>query len=158
MLLGGLWHGANWTFVVWGGIHGAGLSVERFCARVLGGREQAVPSSLTSPGAWASRIVVFHLVCLGWVFFRAPGLREAATFLRGLGSFVWVPEYGIAFRFLAVFTAPLFLIDVFNEARGEEFLFETSPEMRRVSVGVAMMAVVALLAANQLNAFIYFRF
>jgi alginate O-acetyltransferase complex protein AlgI len=158
MLLGGLWHGANWTFVVWGGIHGAGLSVERFCARVLGGREQAVPSSLTSPGAWASRIVVFHLVCLGWVFFRAPGLREAATFLRGLGSFVWVPEYGIAFRFLALFTAPLFLIDVFNEARGEEFLFETGPEMRRVSVGVAMMAVVALLAANQLNAFIYFRF
>ncbi len=47
---------------------------------------------------------------------------------------------------------------MFNEARGEEFLLETSPEMRRVSAGVAMMAVVALLAANQLNAFIYFRF
>jgi D-alanyl-lipoteichoic acid acyltransferase DltB (MBOAT superfamily) len=158
MLLGGLWHGANWTFVVWGGIHGAGLSIERFFVRVLRRREQAAPSSLMSPGAWASRIVIFHLVCLAWVFFRAPGLREAITFLRGLGSFVWVPEYGIAFRFLAVFTAPLLLIDVFNEARGEEFLFETSPEMRRVSVGVAMMAVVALLAANQLNAFIYFRF
>jgi alginate O-acetyltransferase complex protein AlgI len=158
MLLGGLWHGANWTFVVWGGIHGAGLSIERFFARALGRSEQGAPASLTSPGAWASRIVVFHLVCLAWVFFRAPGLREAITFLRGLGSFVWVPEYGIAFRFLAMFTAPLFLIDLCNEARGEEFLLETSFEIRRVAVGVAMMAVVALLAANQLNAFIYFRF
>ena len=53
---------------------------------------------------------------------------------------------------------PLFLIDLFNEARGEEYLFETAPDMRRVAAGVAMMAVVALLAANQLNAFIYFRF
>jgi hypothetical protein len=57
-----------------------------------------------------------------------------------------------------MFTAPLFLIDLCNEARGEEFLLETSLEIRRVAVGVAMMAVVALLAANQLNAFIYFRF
>src|SRR3984893_98465 len=107
MLLGGLWHGANWTFVVWGGLHGAGLSIERFVRRMLGRGEQGA-ASLPSAGAWASRIVIFHLVCLAWVFFRAPGVREAITFLRGLDSFVWVPEYGIAFRFLAVFTAPLF--------------------------------------------------
>jgi alginate O-acetyltransferase complex protein AlgI len=157
MLIGGLWHGANWTFVVWGGIHGAGLSIER-CFRGVLGRAEQETASLTSLGAWASRIIVFHLVCLAWVFFRAPGIREAITFLQGVASFAWLPEYGIAFRFLALFTVPLFLIDVVNEARGEEYLLENAPEMRRVAVGVAMMAVVALLAANQLNAFIYFRF
>ena len=157
MLLGGLWHGANWTFVVWGGIHGVGLSIERFIRRLLSREEQAIPA-FWSPGAWISRVFTFHLVCLTWVFFRAPSVSDAVTILRGLGSFVWVPEYGIALRFLALFSAPLFIVDLFNEFRGEEYLFERTPEMRRVAVGIAMMAAVTLLAANQLNAFIYFRF
>jgi alginate O-acetyltransferase complex protein AlgI len=157
MLLGGLWHGANWTFVVWGGIHGAGLGIERFVRRLLG-REEPATANLWSPGAWVSRVIVFHLVCLTWVFFRASSVGEALTFLRGVGSLVWVPEYGIALRFLAFFSVPLFVVDLLNESRGEEYVFETSFEMRRVAVGVAMMALVTLLAANQLNAFIYFRF
>ena len=90
-----------------------------------------------------------------------PGPVDARSDRRSCAaseSFAWLPEYGIAFRFLALFSVPLFLIDLVNEARGEEYLLETAPDMRRVAVGVAMMAVVALLAANQLNAFIYFRF
>jgi len=157
MLLGGLWHGANWTFVVWGGIHGAWLSAERLVGRVFG-REEGVQTGFWSPRAWLSRIAVFHLVCFTWVFFRAPSLADAVAFLRGLGSWVWVPEYGLALRFLALFSAPLFVIDLFNETRREEYLLETSVEMRRVAVGVGMVALVTLLAANQLNAFIYFRF
>jgi len=157
MLLGGLWHGANWTFVVWGGIHGAWLSAERLVGRVFG-REEGAQTGFWSPRAWLSRIAVFHLVCFTWVFFRAPSLADAVVFLRGLGSWVWVPEYGLALRFLALFSAPLFVIDLFNETRREEYLLETSVEMRRVAVGVGMVALVTLLAANQLNAFIYFRF
>jgi alginate O-acetyltransferase complex protein AlgI len=157
MLLGGLWHGANWTFVVWGGIHGAWLSVERFVSRVVG-RDECAPPDFGALRAWLSRIAVFHLVCLTWVFFRAPSLADALSFLRGLGTWVWVPEYGLALRFLALFSAPLFVIDLFNESRREEYLLETSVEMRRVAVGIGVMALVTLLAANQLNAFIYFRF
>ncbi len=48
MLLGGLWHGANWTFVVWGGIHGAGLAVERFFTRALGLSKRRQQRSQTS--------------------------------------------------------------------------------------------------------------
>src|SRR5204863_8725933 len=70
MLLGGLWHGANWTFVVWGGIHGLGLSVERWIRQALFS-EAKEPTSLWSPTAWVWRIVVFHLVCVAWIFFRA---------------------------------------------------------------------------------------
>jgi D-alanyl-lipoteichoic acid acyltransferase DltB (MBOAT superfamily) len=162
MLLGGLWHGANWTFVIWGGIHGAGLSTERFFRRLFSRDEEAVSSvaapSLWSPGAWISRVVLFHLVCLAWIFFRTPSVGDAVTFLRGLGSFVWIPEYGIALRFLALFSIPLFIVDLFNEFRKEEYLFERTAEMRRVAVGVCFMAALTILAANQLNAFIYFRF
>src|SRR5689334_20789231 len=67
MLLGGLWHGAAWTFVVWGGIHGIGLCVER----ATGWRP-------TSPAAqWFGRILTFHVVCLAWIFFRADSLSRA---------------------------------------------------------------------------------
>jgi D-alanyl-lipoteichoic acid acyltransferase DltB (MBOAT superfamily) len=157
MLLGGLWHGANWTFVVWGGIHGAGLAVERFLRRMFGWSEaDRVP--LTTVSAWTARIVVFHLVCLAWIFFRAPSLSDAVTMVGGLRHVVWVPEYAIALRFLAIFGGMLFVIDLFNESRNEEYVFERTFETRRVAVGVAFMAVITLLAANQLNAFIYFRF
>ena len=53
---------------------------------------------------------------------------------------------------------PLFVMDLVNESRGEEYVFERAADTRRVAVGLAMMAVVAVFAANQLNAFIYFRF
>jgi len=157
MLLGGLWHGANWTFVIWGGIHGLGLSIERFVRRLLS-RDEPVASTLWSPGGWICRVFIFHLVCLSWVFFRTPSVTDALALLRGLGTFVWIPEYGIALRFLAVFSIPLFVVDLFNEFRSEEYLFERTAEMRRVAIGVCLMAAVTLLAANQLNAFIYFRF
>jgi len=166
MLLGGLWHGANWTFVVWGGIHGAGLAVERFFTRTLarfGRQPSQVERELGEPSLfalrpWLSRIVLFHLVCLAWIFFRAESLQAAFAMLGGLRVLTWAPEYAVALRFLAMFTLPLFLVDVINESRGEEYVFETAVETRRVAVGVAMMALVAVFAANQLNAFIYFRF
>src|SRR2546430_12957752 len=88
MLLGGLWHGANWTFVVWGGIHGAGLSIERFFARAFGRQEQQVDrASLTSVTGWMSRIVVFHLVCRLLLEKKKPSVGEAFSMLMWLTRF-----------------------------------------------------------------------
>jgi D-alanyl-lipoteichoic acid acyltransferase DltB (MBOAT superfamily) len=67
MLLGGLWHGAAWTFVVWGGIHGLGLAVER----ATGWRPH------TPAQQWLGRLLTFHVVCLGWIFFRADSFATA---------------------------------------------------------------------------------
>jgi D-alanyl-lipoteichoic acid acyltransferase DltB (MBOAT superfamily) len=67
MLLGGLWHGAAWTFVVWGGIHGLGLAVER----ATGWRPH------TRAQQWLGRVVTFHLVCFAWIFFRADSFSRA---------------------------------------------------------------------------------
>ena len=91
MLIGGLWHGANWTFVVWGGIHGGGLALER----LLGvGRHEHVPARPAV--TWAKRILLFNLVCFAWIFFRAASIRDAFSFLAGLGTWQWQPEYLIA--------------------------------------------------------------
>jgi D-alanyl-lipoteichoic acid acyltransferase DltB (MBOAT superfamily) len=67
MLLGGLWHGAAWTFVLWGGIHGVGLAIER----VLGWRPT------TRAQQWVGRVVTFHVVCFAWIFFRADTFSRA---------------------------------------------------------------------------------
>lgn len=153
MLIGGLWHGANWTFVIWGGIHGGGLALER----LLGlGRQEDVPARplLT----WTKRILLFNLVCLAWVFFRATSIREAFRFLGGLRTFDWQPEYFIALKFLALFSIPMFLMDLRLESKGEEYIFQKSSPVFRTALGTAVLAVIAFFAANQANTFIYFQF
>lgn len=73
MLLGGLWHGASWTFVLWGGYHGALLCTEH----LLGKR-----SSIKIP-VWLARLWTFHVVAFGWIFFRAGNWDLMKEFLSG---------------------------------------------------------------------------
>jgi hypothetical protein len=73
MLIGGLWHGAGWTFVIWGGIHGVALSVERFWHERPGHVERR---STAGRRAW-QRLLTFHIVCFAWIFFRAESLSDA---------------------------------------------------------------------------------
>ena len=79
MLIGGLWHGASWTFVVWGGIHGVGLAIER--CRATAASASACPSPQPTPRAgWSSSgSITFNVVCLAWVFFRCAHLRDARS-------------------------------------------------------------------------------
>ena len=78
MLLGGLWHGASWNFVIWGGLHGGGLAVTRMWQR-------ARPPANDHEGVGVARIVTtfltFHFVCFAWVFFKAPTLGHATLLL-----------------------------------------------------------------------------
>jgi D-alanyl-lipoteichoic acid acyltransferase DltB (MBOAT superfamily) len=160
MLLGGLWHGANWTFVIWGGIHGAGLAVERFVRRLFGLQttEGTQPRPAGFLSVWLSRIFILHLVCFSWVFFRAPSVGEAFHMLSGIGTLVWIPEYGTAFIFLIAFTLPMFLLDLLNERRGEEYVFEGLPAMKRAAVAMSLMVATLIFAGSSANAFIYFQF
>lgn len=76
MLLGGLWHGAAWTFVAWGALHGAVQVIERVWRHFLEGRA-SVPH-------WLGVILTFHVVCLGWILFRAESFPLAMEMLAGL--------------------------------------------------------------------------
>jgi alginate O-acetyltransferase complex protein AlgI len=82
MVLGGLWHGASWTFVLWGAVHGAMLVVNhlwrqtRLGTTFLGGRRWAMPAQL----------ITFVLVCLAWVLFRADSLDTALQVYRSLAG------------------------------------------------------------------------
>lgn len=153
MLLGGLWHGANWTFVVWGGIHGAALAIERFATR---GAEATTSHSFQ--WRWLRRIVIFHIVCFAWLFFRSTSFDAAWTLLAGLGHWRWQPAYGQVLVFLAAYVAILFAIDLHIEKSDAEYLFEKSPVPIRVVCGLILCAATTLLGANQTSGFIYFQF
>ena len=86
MMLGGLWHGISWNFLIWGMLHGVALGVV-FAWK----RWRAIPS----PASWAKLLgglLSFHFVCLTWIFFRSGTLSNALAILRGLGSLTWSME------------------------------------------------------------------
>ncbi len=82
MLLGGLWHGAAWTFVVWGGLHGLYLVVNHGW-RALPQPWHGFPRP-TAARLWSARILTFLAVVFGWVFFRAEGFHTALAMVKGM--------------------------------------------------------------------------
>lgn len=84
MLIGGLWHGAAWTFVIWGGMHGLGLAVNRWWEN----RRRSLKRKPRQQW-WIKALCVFatfHFVCLTWVFFRASSLEQAWEILKRFGA------------------------------------------------------------------------
>jgi D-alanyl-lipoteichoic acid acyltransferase DltB (MBOAT superfamily) len=168
MLLGGLWHGANWTFIVWGGLHGLALTaskwfVARFRFVVSGLKAEMRPE--TSLRLWLKRVLVFQFVCLAWIFFRAPTVHEALHMLRGITNIEWNPLYGTAARFLVLFSLPLMLLDLRLERFEEEYPFQRclghltrTSYAAKAAFSAILLGVVLLAAAPGSNAFIYFQF
>ncbi len=155
MLLGGLWHGASWTFVVWGGIHGTGLALEH-SRRDRPGFVQKTPSLA---GIWARRLVTFNIVCVAWIFFRSDSMQQAWQMITGLftrwgqasplvtgGVLVWI-AVGIGSQYLPA-RFPLLVMARFS---------------RLPVVGQAAVLGAALMLANAMGPqgvapFIYYRF
>jgi len=77
MLLGGLWHGASWNFVIWGALHGSVLAVERLWREFRPKDWKPIPN-------WLGILITFHIVLLGWIFFRAQSFDSALAYIGGI--------------------------------------------------------------------------
>jgi len=86
MLLGGLWHGAAWNFVIWGGFHGLLLSIQRLFQSIKGQKTE-LNSSLHV--YFLKSFFMFHLTCIGWIFFRANSLEHIKTILFSMLNLPW---------------------------------------------------------------------
>ena len=146
MLLGGLWHGANWTFVIWGGIHGGWLSVERFLTR-----------NKTSIRV-LNRLAALAAVGVGWIFFRAKTVSEALHMVAHAGHSQWQHQYGPEILFLLLVSSLGLAIDFRLEACNEEYVFQRSSLAVPVGTALAMSVLMIAFAASETNAFIYFQF
>lgn len=149
MLLGGLWHGAGWNWVVWGGLQGLMMVVER----ALGLSEDRPRRLVVVAVRW---FVTLHLVCLSWVFFRADGVREAfeivgriTTFASGEVYFATTPM--LVFALLVVFEV--------MGVRHKAIAWLKASEAATLWIGLAAAAVLALTFRGASNPeFIYFQF
>jgi len=160
MVLAGLWHGANWTFVVFGAIHGAVLGVERYFLPAKTTQKDAARPQHSAGvfSLWTQRILTFNVLCLSLAFFRAASLPAAVQFLAGLSNFAWRTEYASAFFMLCLFSLPLFVADLLMEASGEEYPFAKGSYAVRTALAAFALIILALFSGNSLNAFVYFQF
>ena len=78
MLLGGLWHGAGWTFIIWGGLHGCYLVIHHFW--------QSLPEKTRRMPAWFAQTLTFFAVAIAWVFFRAESVSGALSILSSMAQ------------------------------------------------------------------------
>jgi alginate O-acetyltransferase complex protein AlgI len=170
-LICGLWHGANWTFVVWGGIHGAYLVFSLITRRIRGSLQRRIGLDKVPKIHQALKVLItFSLVCIAWVFFRANNISDAFYILSHLGtgwSRVWrlealrnSPYWGdLRFEFL-VGTASLVLLGVIYslQKRWDVMFFSQRPVWIRWSVYYGMILVMLLFGNIGSKPFIYFQF
>jgi alginate O-acetyltransferase complex protein AlgI len=153
MLLGGLWHGASWNFVIWGGIHGGMLALERKLGK-------AHPLRRLPPAF--SVACTFFIVCLSWVFFRAKTLDQAMTYL---GSLFGLGGASPASDVLAGAMYPQYYTVLFAVSAVAVFALPNTWEITnklswpRVAFATAAMVLATLMMWTQtVNPFLYFQF
>lgn len=172
MLLGGLWHGASWTFVIWGALHGVGLAVHKLWISMgsdsIESNNQWSLTPLKSLKAVAGWAATYAFVCLGWVFFRCATFDDAALVLRkavGLtpGGVSWL--YAPTFLFAAIAAAA----HVLGSARAQRqtadghVAADSYPVLRSVGfasafVITAWLVILLLFVPQHRSPFIYFQF
>jgi alginate O-acetyltransferase complex protein AlgI len=156
MLLGGLWHGANWTFVAWGAFHGALLAA----FRLLGIRDDFSREGVRGRLHWAARVVLtFQLVCFGWLLFRADSFSTVVEILNRIVTDFEVTSMAVSgFTTLAVYVGLLALVELALNGHGGVRGFLRSPLPARAAFYAYAALALVIFPASQANEFIYFQF
>lgn len=178
MLLGGLWHGAGWTFVVWGGFHGIYLVIDRLWREL----NIKLPSILS----W---LITFISVVLGWVLFRANNFRDAIALLQTMlginriilpgkfeGILSWLIPFGSEFKGEGVLSAlprlpgdnPIslginlifitVLLGIAISCPNTMELMEKFSPTRKLALAISVLAITCLISLNKVSEFLYFQF
>jgi len=167
MVLGGLWHGAAWNFVIWGTYHGILLSLDRVLRR--NGKPEA-----SSPGSLSLHLLkaagMFQLTCLGWVFFRSKDMAQAGVVLNGVFLAPWdlVRSASMLSQVMFYAAVPVFVMAVqaIREMRplwssrgvlGKYYGFADLPLPER-SMVYGILSYLLFLYGAKAETFIYFQF
>lgn len=155
MLLGGLWHGAAWTFVVWGGLHGLYLVLQRQVPSVV---SKAIPVFLSKLTAW---FLVFAGVLIAWVFFRAQTFQDAFTVLEKIFTLDGFQPSSILRKFFFLkgmfIVAVVVLVEIISFRLSYDHLLHRWPFLGPV-YAVACLLAIAFLGMFEGGSFIYFQF
>ena len=159
MVLGGLWHGAAWTFVLWGLYQGVVLVVYRAVGHAWG-RMRPPAKSVTAVQGALLWLVMFHVTCYGWLIFRARSVGQIADFSgRVLGGFNAGPETWSMFGWpLLAYAGPFLALHIYEYVRQDTYTVPRLPVFARYMVYAAMFYLVLLFGDFGGTQFIYFQF
>jgi alginate O-acetyltransferase complex protein AlgI len=151
MLLGGIWHGAAWKFVLWGALHGGGLAIER--ALGLGDRPHNTRWSRI-----VCTLVIFHFVCFAWIFFRASSMENALGIFEGLAR--WSEPLLLAKPYLLVLIALGIAINFTprNLLDRLEIRFQRWPVVLQGLAAGLVVVLIETMGGDGVAPFIYFQF
>lgn len=163
MLLGGLWHGAGWTFVIWGGIHGCCICINHLWRKL----NIQLPKIIN----W---LLTFNVVNIAWIFFRAENFGQAINIIKAMfdvSSFCypysrslakWMPNISYSKDFLFssndVLWIVLFMIISIAYYSTEDWMEEKFQPKAMTAIVLAICFVYAVSQLNKLSAFLYFQF
>jgi alginate O-acetyltransferase complex protein AlgI len=163
-LVSGLWHGANWTFVIWGGLNGLYTAI----ASVLGDRSRRGLDTLRVPSgvrAVVGPLLTFHLVLVTWVFFRAASVADAVTVLTRIAArFSGLPRLVLQrmespdVLLPTALVAMLLLVEAFDERRPMWERVNARPVYVRWAVYYAVLFALVILGSWSLRQFVYMQF
>ena len=162
MLLGGLWHGAAVRFILWGALHGIALAVHKMWLQVVPGAK-TLGKDMNPVMRLLGTLFTFHLVCLGWLVFRADSMQTAGLMLHQIFSAFdasLIPQiiagYSGAFLLLAIGYVLHAIPD-----RGDQWLrgaITNAPMGLQVAMMVLMIWLVMQVKSSDIQPFIYFQF
>lgn len=161
MLLGGLWHGASWTFILWGAYHGLLLIVYRLMSPVLAQMPQ--PRGEAGCRLWrAARVVgFFHLTCLGWLLFRSQSVEQfLAMAAAALGDWpgVVTTVFGVAGLQVLFFIGVLLLVQMAQEWKKDLLIILRWPVFARTIFYYLCSVLIIVFGVTGGQVFIYFQF
>lgn len=162
MLLGGLWHGASVRFILWGAIHGVSLAVHKWVMELFPGFKK-VGDEMSSFRRFLGVLITFHLVCFGWIFFRADTMKVASEVLTQIFT-NFHPE--VFLQFVSGYKGVFFLMVVgyllhFTPKRlelGVQRVITRSPVIAQAFYLVVVIFIVVQMKSAGVQPFIYFQF
>ena len=158
MILGGLWHGANWTFLIWGGLHGVGQVV----GHIRRTRRAAAGIIEPEPTRWRHILSVFwtfQFVCLAWIFFRATSVHNAFAVVSQIFT-GWSVTSTLISPLMILTIASVIALQQLPARLGDRLVVEISNTRLWIQVGVGALLLLAIttLGPTGVAPFIYYRF
>ncbi len=162
MLLGGLWHGAAWTYVAWGFYHGILLVGHRLLEKIIPPAGKLNRFLAKGPGRALCMGVFFHLICISWLLFRADSITQAGTMLHTLLT-GWAnrpdgPALAHQVFTLAFYGLPLFAMECWQYRSGDPLVALKAPRLVRALLYLALFYGIVIFGENHAQSFIYFQF
>lgn len=152
MLLGGLWHGAAWTFIAWGAFHGAILVIYRVAD--VDKRLAELTGAARIPVMLLAGAVMFTLTVIGWVFFRAASFADAAHMLVHM----WIPVWSDSYATVLFYAAPLMILETFTRLTDRQNPWDRMPGFAVFNLCLFALFSVLFLDISTGQDFIYFDF